>query len=304
MIETKIKKYYLGELGEIEANDLEEELAVSAELTESAQIIEDELIYAYLQGGLSANERLHFEKNYLLTPARYEKLKSAQIFLKNVQAKPVEIIGAESKIPFWQKLLGSFSLSKALAFTALAVLLLGGVFVLWLNRQNKKEETVQITPTGSPTPIIADKTESPSPISENINQPNKNVAVKTPTPSTPTPTPTPKTTEPIKPTLATFTLFPGTLRSNGEQFLKITPNVGKINLNLSLPKDSAKYATYQATVKTADGETIFTTSNLKSLNLNLPADKLSNQTYIIFLEGKSPEKPAESIAEYTFRVRR
>lgn len=299
MIETKIKKYFLGELSEIEANDLEEELAVSIELTESAHIIEDELIYAYLQGGLSANERLHFEKNYLLTPTRREKLKSAQIFLKNVQAKPVEIIGAEPQIPFWQKLFGSFSLSKALSFAALTVLLFGGVFVLWLNRQNK-EETVQITPT----PIIANKTESPSPIIENINQPNKNVAVKTPTPSTPTPTPTPKTTKPIKPTLATFTLFPGTLRSNGEQFLKITPNVGKINLNLSLPKDSAKYATYQATVKTADGETIFTTSNLKSLNLNLPADKLSNQTYIIFLEGKSPEKPAESIAEYTFRVRR
>ena len=303
MIETKIKKYFLGELSEIAANDLEEELALSAELTESAQIIEDELIYAYLQGGLSVDEQSNFEKNYQTTPARREKLYSAQIFLKNVQEKSVEIAERKPQISFWQSIFVNWNLSKAFVYGALAVLLLGVISLIWFNRNNQNQ-VVQVTPAETPNIIPI----SPTLRDFNFNQSkNQNAEIKTPSPTPTTQaniTPTPKPTEPIKPTLATFTLFPGTLRSNGEQFLKITPNVGKINLNLSLPKDSAKYATYQATVKTADGETIFTTSNLKSLNLNLPADKLSNQTYIIFLEGKSPEKPAESIAEYTFRVRR
>jgi len=54
----------------------------------------------------------------------------------------------------------------------------------------------------------------------------------------------------------------------------------------------------------ADGETVFTSPNLKSLNFILPAKKLENRTYIIFLEGQNAQNPAESVTEYSFRVRR
>ena len=98
--------------------------------------------------------------------------------------------------------------------------------------------------------------------------------------------------------------MPGTLRSEGEQFIKVSPKTDKINLRLTLPKDAAQYQTYRAILKTADGDTVFTEPNLKSLNLALAAGKLRNQTYMVFLEGQNAQNPAESVAEYTFRIRR
>ena len=120
----------------------------------------------------------------------------------------------------------------------------------------------------------------------------------------PTATPTPQPIAPVEPIIATFTLFPGTLRSNGEQFVKIPTNTAKATFRLNLPKDAAKYESYSITIKNSNNETIFTNPNQKLPNLTIPAAKLENDTYIIFLEGNTPQKPSESIAEYTFRVSR
>ena len=300
MTDDNIKQYFLGELSETESFDFEFDVAQNPELTEQAQLVESELIDAYLRGGLSENDRNLFEKNYLITEARCEKLKFAKEFLNSFKAQKI----IEPKVSIWQIIFASFQMR--LAFGGLLMLLLIGSFIFVLQNWQKKIEVVeQITPT--PTPIIENKnTEINSNVAnstvKNSNFQNATNAKKTtPTPET-TPTPTPENIEPSTPTLATFMLLPGTLRSNGEQFIKLTPSINKINLRLSLPKEAIKYQSYNVIIKTADGATISTFSNLKSLNLNLPANKLEKRTYIIFVEGNNPQKPAESIAEYTFRV--
>ena len=307
MTDEQIKKYFLGELSEAES--FEEICAQDAELTEQAQIIESELIDAYLRGELSAAERKSFENNYLITGLRREKLKFAKEFLNSFKEVPSEV---KPQISYLQVLLGGFR--PRLVFAGLLTILLFGGFVLvWLNWQKKIEIAEQTTPTFTPIPTPKVENQNVQPIenviinnqktnvSTNLNtQPNKNVS---PTPQIKT-TQTPKPTEPSAPTLASFTLLPGTLRSEGEQFIKIAPNVGKVNLRLRLPKEANKYETYTATIKTADGETVATFSNTKFLNLNFSANKLEKRTYIIFLEGQNTPNPAESIAEYTFRVRR
>lgn len=303
--EEKLKHYFLGKLPEAEKSAFEEEIALEEKLTEEAQIVEGELIDDYLRGNLSAADRELFETVYLTTEARREKLSLAKSLWQVAnEQKTSEIVEKESPSSFWQ-----FWNAWRVAFVGVAALLLLGAGVLfWLNsrgsfsvefaqQRNSNEPLIGITKTHETPPI-----ENVNSVNGNVNnsnlQQNKNAS---PTPKT-TPTPTPEVQS--APTLASFTLLPGTLRDEGEQSIKIAPNTQKINLRLNLPKDAAKYQTYVATIKTADGETVFTAPNLKSLNFTLPAEKLENRTYIIFLEGKNAQNSSESIAEYTFRVRR
>lgn len=81
MIDKKIKSYFLGNLSEGESNRLEIEVAENEELFELAEIVEIELIDDYLQGSLSLSDKRRFEKHYLITNARYEKLNFAHLLL-------------------------------------------------------------------------------------------------------------------------------------------------------------------------------------------------------------------------------
>jgi hypothetical protein len=308
-----IKNYFLGKLSEAESSSLEIEIAENENLFEQAEIVEDDLIDDYLCDGLSASEKQSFESNYLTTQSRYEKVKFAQVFLSNLNKQPTEIEVISEQQSFWKSIFASFNFYKAFALSSLAILAVGGIYVVWQTQPKNTEIVIEQNSNQVPTPIVErgiDITNSNNLITKpNANSTPKqsNISKQTPTP---TPTPTPEiTTTPIqkesnKPILASFTLFPGALRSNGEQFIKVTSETNKINLRLALPKDSTKYSKYNATIKTVNGETVSTFSNLKSLNLTLSANKLKNETYIIFLAGNSPEKPVESIAEYTFRVQR
>ncbi len=301
MNEQNFKNYFLGKLSEAEGEAFEEKIATDAELTEKAQIVESELIDDYLRGNLSASERQLFEAIYLITEARREKLRFAKSLWKVAnEQKSNEIVFEKTPNSLWQ-----IWNAWRVAFVGVAAFLLLGAFVFfWINSSKKEEIVKQQNTNQSPTPKAENQNiqplESVNIPNQKSNNSNKNIS---PTPE-PKSSPTPKPSEQPAPILASFVLSPGTLRDDGEQFIKITPNTNKINLRLNLPKDANKYQTYTATIKTADGETIFTAPNLKSLNLTLSADKLENRTYIIFLEGKTAENPPESVAEYTFRVRR
>ncbi len=150
MNDDKIKKYFLGELDETELFDFEFNIAQKAELTEQAQLVESELIDAYLRDGLSQSERNLFENNYLITEARREKLKFAENFLNSFKTQTVN----EPQVSIWQTIFGSFQMR--LAFAGLLTLLLLGGFIFVLQNWQKNIDVVeQITPT--PTPVIENK---------------------------------------------------------------------------------------------------------------------------------------------------
>ena len=77
-----------------------------------------------------------------------------------------------------------------------------------------------------------------------------------------------------------------------------------MNLLLSPSATPDNYKIRRAVVKTAEGDTIFTSPNLKALSFKISADKLEQRTYIVFLEGQNARGEFESISEYVFRVRR
>jgi len=301
----KLKHYFLGKLSEAENNLFEEEIALDEKLTQTAQIVESELVDDYLRGNLSASDGELFEAIYLRGEARREKLLLAKSLWRVANEQQAsEIAAAKTSLSFWQ----TWNALRV-AFAGVAAILLVGAFVFLWRNSHDKEEIVQQQNSNQPPIVIIENRNTPpienvNSASQNVN--NSNLRQNKNAPPTPAPkaTPTPTPMKQSAPTLASFTLLPGTLRDEGEQFIKIAPNTQKINLRLNPPKDAAKYQTYSAVLKTADGETVFTAPNLKSLNLTLPAKKLENRTYIIFLEGQKAQNTPESVAEYTFRVRR
>ncbi len=297
MNDDKAKEYFLGKLDESEAENFVIETASSGELTEHARMIESELLEAYLRGGLSADESRLFEKNYLITEARRQKLRFAQVLQQNINSQTDEFV---PQISFWEKLFAFKQLKIAFA----AIILIGfSAAMFWLLKSDSKKETEiveQKNTAPTPTPKIENQRIEISPTPANNTQKTNNSPVNKPL-KEPSPTAMPKPAQPI---FASFTLLPGALRNEGEQFIKLLPNTNKVNLRLSLPKEAAKYDTYSISVKNANGETVFSAENSKSTALTVPAAKLENDVYIIFLKGNNPQKNAESIAEYTFRVSR
>mgnify|MGYP000715274059 CR=1 FL=1 len=126
-------------MDESESFELEIEVSQSEELNEQARVVESELIEVYLSEKLSESDRKLFEQNYLITQARFERVKLAKQFLNQFKAQRVISV----KKSFWYQLF-DFQKFPRLAFAVITAFLLfaGLVFVL-LNRQNKIEVAQQ-----------------------------------------------------------------------------------------------------------------------------------------------------------------
>ncbi|MDQ2745921.1 MAG: hypothetical protein M3T96_01510 [Acidobacteriota bacterium] len=313
--DQKLKAYFLGALTAADAARLEEECASSKDLTEQAQVVETELADEYLRGTFSASERRLFEENYLTTEARRDKLRLADNLWKVANENRVPIQASAPSI--WQTLFGG---QRRLAFGGLLAILVGGaVLFVWLNSDQPAEIARWENGGQSPAPNaeIPMKESSVNGVNEHPNfdstdnnlrkNGSETAAPKSNHAPVVKPAPTAKPIAPPAPpapTLATFALLPGTLRGEGEQFIKIKAKTESLNLRLTLPKAAAKYESYRAVLQTADGEIVDTSPNLKFPNIFLPAAKLENKTYLVLLEGQNAQNPAESVAEYAFRVRR
>jgi len=307
VIEAKSKKYLLGKSDEIEAERFEEELSADENLFEEFCLAESELIDDYLAYRLSSDERRAFETNYLTTETRREKLETARNFLSAIKED-----SAKS-----EKTHGGFftflenQLLWRFAFGGLLVLILLGA-VYFLDQSRQKNEIAKLV---EPVKEIVNETERKE--LENVQKPSENVGKKSVAEQKTSenkeyskiiaenkPTVAAKTPETNGGKMLGFVLLPETLRSEGEQFIKFPKQISKVKLKLELPAESEKYESYQVTLKNAEGETISKQTDLKDTNVTLPTEKLQKQTYILYLEGKKAKNSPESIAEFTFRVRR
>lgn len=310
MTNERVKKYLLGKLSESEASRFEEEYSLNDSLFEDIQLGEAELIDEYLAYQLTASERKLFEKNYLITPKRLEKVETARIFHAALHQKTANEEPAESgKIAalLENQLLWRFALA------GLVFLLIVGIFIFVIEIRKPENEVAlvenyeQLQVKTGDTKIDADNKRQPVPVDNQNTEPPKNVqlrkneALRT---ETSKPEQAVKSISPKENKTKDFVLLPETLRSEGEQFIEVSKRSVKVDLKLKLPDQAEEYDSYQVTLKNADGETILKQTDLKSPKITLPSEKLQKQTYVIFLEGKKAKNALESIAEFTFRVRR
>ncbi|CAN5767428.1 hypothetical protein BH20ACI4_BH20ACI4_16920 [soil metagenome] len=314
-------------MAEAERFDFEERFVADADLFEEIKTVEDELIEKYVRGWMNPADNSKFEKHFLTTEKRRERVEFSRQLINKIAEQAVSApvkknaeLRAEN-ISLRDRIAAFFLTPKIAMAGALALIF--AVIGSWFLYQNFKSGTPEIvknentknletlTPTITPKPTVlpeiainnnqqipANNEETNS--NENINKAPEKPEVEIKQPPTPIKTPVKKTAP--NPVLA---LFAGTVRSEGKtRVLNLPKEANAATLQLNL--ESADYKTFQAELTDADGNVLFRQSNLKAnrskINFTIPAEKLERGDYIIKLNGKNASGENESVADFQFRV--
>jgi methionine-rich copper-binding protein CopC len=89
-VQERLRQYLLGLLADNHREELEKELMASDELFEELLVAEDEIVDDYLAERLSESERSAFEKYFLATPERQDKLKFGRALARFVTGEPAK----------------------------------------------------------------------------------------------------------------------------------------------------------------------------------------------------------------------
>jgi len=100
-----LKRYLLGELPAGEQRRLEEMFFSDAPAFERLSALEDDLIDDYVCDDLSASQREKFEKHFLVSPERRERLDLAQALVAAVSEQSKPIAAAQPAAPWWETVL-------------------------------------------------------------------------------------------------------------------------------------------------------------------------------------------------------
>jgi CHAT domain-containing protein/tetratricopeptide (TPR) repeat protein len=129
--QDRIRRYLLGQLTDGAREEIEQDLLTNGELFEELLVVEDELIDEYLGGRLSADEQAGFEKHFLSTSERHEKLRFGKAFDKylSTQAATASVRELKPRRAQWAWTQAFFA--SPLRIAAYAVLALGLVLGIW-----------------------------------------------------------------------------------------------------------------------------------------------------------------------------
>ena len=147
----EIKDYLLGTLELDRRTRLEERILCDPEAYEELLFVEEELIDQYVAGALSKLEQHQFETHFLITAERQKNLRFGRLLKKYLNSgqnfqlavgDAGQTATTKRSLPFY---LGPFGPKPALAFSAVAVALIGIIFLCWLVIRKPGETTSQQT---------------------------------------------------------------------------------------------------------------------------------------------------------------
>jgi hypothetical protein len=150
----RIVSYLLGQMSEEEAEQFEEECFAQKYWPSQISLVEDDLIDAYLQDELTPEQRALFERNYLTTWARQERVRVAAALLRQVWVcDAVEPPVVVSKGVTWAERLKDFWgrrtwVLRAASMVAALVIVVGGAW-LYLSRVRTPRSIATLTLTSS-----------------------------------------------------------------------------------------------------------------------------------------------------------
>lgn len=141
--EKKLMHYLLGDLSEGERTELEDLYLADQGVFDRLQAAEDDLIDEYVNGRLSKKETSLFETNFLTSPERIERVRSARALSRYVQSNQTARVS--TSLP--ARLLSYFKLgSTAMRFavSAAMLLLLLGVSGMWIELGRMRSQLAEL----------------------------------------------------------------------------------------------------------------------------------------------------------------
>lgn len=130
-VQITIRHYLLGQLDGDAREVFEKRLLTDDDLFDELLAIEDELIDEYLVGAMGEDERASFEKKFLMTPERHQKMRFARALRKYSTTHPLEEpsqIGKPTrKLSNWPQLFSN-PYVRSVAFASLLLIAAFGVW--------------------------------------------------------------------------------------------------------------------------------------------------------------------------------
>jgi hypothetical protein len=281
-----IRRHLLGGLGEEERERFEEQVLADPEYKERVSMEEDELIEDFVAGEMSDDERERFVKHFLSTPHQLQRLelaKAAHAYFAGPSA-PATSPAVKEPARASKRARGPAAprregrrLSTARAATALAVVLVGTIALLaWLYLPGQPED---------PQAALRQKL-------ARLNDPRHR-------------------DEELLRNSPTFkvSLTGDFVRSvEGMPRVPVPAEAKTVQLELS----HARHQSYQATLRTVEGEEIFTFPSLATsagdggsrLVINVPIELLPRGDYELNLIGVGGDGKPPAADAYYFRVTR
>ncbi len=332
-----IIRYLFGELPETVRNEFEELLFSDEDLSIYLEDIENDLIDEYIRGELEFDEKRRFEKKYLTTESRQNRVDLARTLQAKVfNEEKTTVISQTEKTGIWTSISSLFGISNPVLAGSVAVLLLMTLFGgYWFITQQGTNQDIAESNNSNETPlpeILPKPRESPVQKSQSNNSAEDDVESSdvntkpTPSPKTKTdnnsekkPTPRvpkkePKTKRepkavPKQSTVFAFSLMPP-LRSSSTPILNIPSSAKTVRLRL-FDNFGRKYKKFIVEVNNAIGKRIWrkqisaSKKRLqKSIVVNIPKLYFNGGNYEIAVLGITKGGDVEEINFYNFIVRK
>lgn len=143
----EMRSYLLGVLDGDSKTQLEERILCAPETYEELLLAEEELIDAYVAGGLSEIERQQFETHFLITAERQKNLRFGQLLNRYVNSHPFPQvdISAPAKKSYMFALLPAGA-RPVMVFCVTGVVLLGVALLCWLGYHRPPSRLAHIDP--------------------------------------------------------------------------------------------------------------------------------------------------------------
>lgn len=318
------RRYLLGEMSHQEHKCFEDRYLADASLFEEVVAVEDEMIRSYIQGSCSGAERRMVEHRFLSTPGGRRKVELTEALIDYVAAthapppisglpaldhdaeRPRALRGRQEPITKWQSLVtrlrtGVRPARLLPAATLLTLFLTGSWLAVWnirlrhdmgqLQTQQaeylRREQQLDGQVKDLERRLLQQESIQGSGQDSLITQQHSS-----------------------NPAILSFTLAPHLARHwDSQKPLVIPPGISTARLQLRL--ESNQHSRYSVLLETAEGNPIWSKTNLKSLPvshgglaivLQLPSSILQNRNYVLKVSGITKDGTEEGVSDYVFRV--
>ena len=299
-------RYLLGDLPETEQTAVEQEYFVDPEKFEEVWAAENDLVDRYVRGRLSRRERNLFERNYLQSPKHRERVAVSRKLLEAGDSQDAEsgvatrvIAPAESRL---MDILNALRRPQFLLPATASLLLLAALSWMALVSSRLNEEL------GKARSQLSDQQRHERDIKDQLAaEREQNGRLKAEVDrlmETLAPKP-PKSPPSIISFLLRSILSP---RGGGaeKQPITIPPGTDLVSLRMVIANGDSRR--FQASIRAVGGPPIWSRRSLKpvsgAITVNVPADKLPMEDYILTLSATNPKGETEEVNRYDFRVLR
>lgn len=316
----KAVQYLFGDLNETERDAMEERLFTDEEFSLFLDAEENELIDQYVRSEMDFAERQNFEKSYLVSESRREKVRIANILQGEIfteKSKPVSLVSVP-KVSVWQTLAEIFrvpNLAWAGGFATILLLILITGFLL-LRRTNTPPEIVRDGNSNLfneiPTPQVSPQV-SPQDTNQSDNNQLRTIQQKSPDekPKTSPPKNSAERRETVSPQPRVFAviLLPP-IRSGDRPTLLVPPDAQIIRLRVE-HNNTKDFIKYRVEIRDSNGDLIWSReiavsekTLTKSIILNVRGGALISGSYELTLSGITADRRIEEVNFYNFTVRK